>query len=57
MILGPPDPLYLHLPPFQSKRDGLTQAREDLASTLKRVKESEARIDRALEPSIQKAYW
>lgn len=41
----------------QSVRDGLTQARESLDSTKNRVKESEARIDSALEPSIKKNYW
>lgn len=41
----------------QSVRDGLTQARSDLSATVKRVKESEARLDSALEPSIAKAYW
>lgn len=38
-------------------RDGLTQAREDLAATKKRLAESERRIDEALEPSLRKAYW
>lgn len=41
----------------QRVRDGMTQARSDLEATKKRVKESEARIDSAVEPSIQKAYW
>jgi hypothetical protein len=41
----------------QNVRDGMTQARTDLDATKKRVKESEARIDAALEPSIAKAYW
>ena len=41
----------------QNQRDGLTQARSNLDLTKKRVKESEARIDNDLLPSIQKAYW
>jgi len=41
----------------QSVRDGLTQARGSVESTLKRVKESEKRIDNELEPLVQKAYW
>eukprot|EP00879_Flechtneria_rotunda_P000732 GHRR01000852.1.p1 GENE.GHRR01000852.1~~GHRR01000852.1.p1 ORF type:complete len:226 (+),score=89.55 GHRR01000852.1:69-680(+) len=41
----------------QNVRDGLTQARQNLEATKQRVKESEARIDSALSPSIQKAYW
>lgn len=41
----------------QATRDGLTQARTDLDATKKRIKESEARIDSLVEPSIQKAYW
>jgi len=41
----------------QNQRDGLTQARGDLASTKKRVSESEQRIDSAIEPFINKAYW
>lgn len=41
----------------QSVRDGLTQARSSVDSTLKRVKESESRIDTLLEPLVQKQYW
>jgi len=41
----------------QNVRDGLTQARKDIEATKKRIKESEARIDSSLEPSIAKAYW
>lgn len=41
----------------QAQRDGLTQARSDLEATKKRIKESEARIDSAVAPSIEKAYW
>lgn len=33
------------------------QARTDLQATIKRVKESEARIDAAIAPSVEKAYW
>ena len=33
------------------------QARADLGATKKRVKESEARIDSALEAPIKKSYW
>jgi hypothetical protein len=33
------------------------QARKDLQATIKRVKESEARIDSAIAPSVDKAYW
>jgi len=45
----------LELP--QSVRDGFTQARSSIEGTLKRVKESEKRIDNELEPLVQKAYW
>ena len=38
-------------------RDGLTQARTDLAGTKQRVKESEKRLDNDVLPSINKAYW
>ena len=41
----------------QSTRDGLTQARSSLEETKKRVKESEKRIDSAIAPSVNKAYW
>eukprot|EP00798_Chlamydomonas_sp_ICE-L_P021375 gene21375-28319_t len=41
----------------QNVRDGNTQARGNLEETKKRVMESEMRIDSALEPKIQKAYW
>lgn len=41
----------------QSKRDGLDQARQNLDQTIKRVKESESRIDSAIKPSVDKAYW
>jgi len=41
----------------QAERDGLTQARKNLDATIKRVKESEARIDSAIKPSVDKAYW
>jgi photosystem II oxygen-evolving enhancer protein 3 len=41
----------------QSVRDGMTQARSDLEATKKRIRESEARIDSAVAPSIEKAYW
>lgn len=33
------------------------QARADLNATIKRVKESESRIDSAIKPSVDKAYW
>ena len=35
----------------------MTQARKNLAETIKRVKSSEARIDSKLAPSISKSYW
>jgi hypothetical protein len=41
----------------QNVRDGLTQARSDIASTKQRVKESEKRLDNDVLPSINKAYW
>lgn len=41
----------------QGVRDGLKQAREDVAFTKKRISESEKRIDSELEPFIQKKYW
>jgi len=41
----------------QAERDGLTQARKNLDATIKRVKESESRIDSAIKPSVDKAYW
>lgn len=41
----------------QNVRDGLTQARANLDATIKRVKESEKRIDSAIKPSVDKAYW
>lgn len=41
----------------QSQRDGMTQARKDIATTIKRVKESEARIDSTLTEFVSKAYW
>jgi len=41
----------------QNVRDGMTQARTSLDDTKKRVQESEKRIDSALLPSIEKAYW
>ncbi|GIL52023.1 hypothetical protein Vafri_7985, partial [Volvox africanus] len=41
----------------QSVRDGLTQARTSLDETIKRVKESETRIDADLEGFIKKNYW
>jgi photosystem II oxygen-evolving enhancer protein 3 len=41
----------------QNTREGFTQARGDLEATKKRIKESEARIDTAVAPSIEKAYW
>uniref|UniRef100_A0A0D6R181 Oxygen-evolving enhancer protein 3, chloroplastic n=1 Tax=Araucaria cunninghamii TaxID=56994 RepID=A0A0D6R181_ARACU len=41
----------------QSVRDGLEQARKDEGLTKKRIKESERRIDTALDPFIKKKYW
>ena len=41
----------------ENQRQGRTQARTDIASTLAHAKASEARIDSALEPSIKKNYW
>jgi photosystem II oxygen-evolving enhancer protein 3 len=41
----------------QAERDGMTQARSSIEATKKRIKESEARIDNAVAPSIEKAYW
>lgn len=41
----------------QNVRDGFTQARQSLDDTKKRVKESEARLDTKIKPSIDKAYW
>lgn len=41
----------------QSTRDGLDQARGDVALTKKRIAESVRRIESELEPVIQKAYW
>jgi hypothetical protein len=41
----------------QNVRDGMTQARTDLKATVERVKESEKRLDSALEPVVAKAYW
>ena len=41
----------------QDVRDGLVQARASIEGTVKRVKESEARIDAQLEGPISKAYW
>ncbi len=41
----------------QNTRDGMTQARTEIAATKARVKASEARIDKVLEPSIKKSYW
>lgn len=41
----------------QNVRDGLTQARQDLAATKKRIAESEKRIDTLLPPAVSKAYW
>jgi len=41
----------------QSVRDGLDQARSSVEGTIKRVKESEKRIDNELEPLVTKAYW
>ncbi|GBF91423.1 oxygen-evolving enhancer [Raphidocelis subcapitata] len=41
----------------QNVRDGMTQARSDLAGTKQRVKESEKRLDSDVLPSINKAYW
>jgi hypothetical protein len=41
----------------QNVRDGMTQARQSLDETKKRVKASEARIDASLEPVIKKSYW
>jgi photosystem II oxygen-evolving enhancer protein 3 len=41
----------------QATRDGFTQARTNLADTQKRIKESERRIDEALEPLVKKQYW
>ena len=35
----------------------LPQARQNLDATIKRVKESEKRIDSAIKPSVDKAYW
>ena len=41
----------------QNVRDGLTQARSDVALTKKRIAESQRRIESDLEPYISKAYW
>ncbi|GBF93986.1 oxygen-evolving enhancer [Raphidocelis subcapitata] len=41
----------------QNVRDGMTQARTDIAGTKQRVKESEKRLDNDVLPSINKAYW
>ncbi|EFJ51745.1 oxygen-evolving enhancer protein 3 [Volvox carteri f. nagariensis] len=41
----------------QSARDGLDQARGSIDATIKRVKESETRIDADLEGFIKKNYW
>eukprot|EP00887_Chlorella_sp_A99_P000481 scaffold17.g481.t1 len=41
----------------QNVREGFTQARQDIASTKKRLAESERRIDSELEGPINKAYW
>lgn len=35
----------------------IPQARKNLDATIKRVKESESRIDSAIKPSVDKAYW
>jgi hypothetical protein len=55
--------LHAHLPQArelglpQSERDGLTQQRKNLASTKTRVKQSEERIDKDLQPYVSKQYW
>lgn len=41
----------------QSERDGLSQPRASLEDTRARVKLSEDRLDKELEPYISKAYW
>ena len=41
----------------QAQRDGFTAARGSIDFTKARVKEAESRIDSALAPSIEKAYW
>ena len=41
----------------QNVRDGLDQARGDVALTKQRIAESQRRIESELEPVIQKAYW
>lgn len=41
----------------QNVREGYTQARSNLDDTKKRVKDSEARIDSKIEPSIKNNYW
>lgn len=41
----------------QAVRDGLEQARSDVGLTKKRISESQRRIETALSPSIEKAYW
>jgi len=41
----------------QGVRDGLEQARSDVALTKKRIAESQRRIESELEPFIAKAYW
>jgi len=41
----------------QNVRDGLSQVREDVSLTKKRLAESQKRIETDLEPFIQKSYW
>mmetsp|Transcript_13906 Transcript_13906/g.40324 ORF Transcript_13906/g.40324 Transcript_13906/m.40324 type:complete len:203 (-) Transcript_13906:164-772(-) len=41
----------------QSERDGLTQARANLAATRQRVKEAERRIKSTLDQYVAKGYW
>ena len=41
----------------ENQRQGRTQARADIKTTLAHAKASEARIDNDLEPSIKKNYW
>ncbi|KAI8464211.1 MAG: oxygen-evolving enhancer protein 3, chloroplastic [Monoraphidium minutum] len=41
----------------QNVREGFTQARSNLDETIKRVKESEKRLDNNILPSVEKAYW
>ncbi|KAG1667460.1 hypothetical protein FOA52_012215 [Chlamydomonas sp. UWO 241] len=41
----------------QAERDGMTQSRNDLEATKKRIKEAERRIDSSLDEPISKNYW